>query len=179
MKQTVFKGLHFSLLPIFKAHNIKGDKALHWKISVDDKAIYDLDDPVDHLDWNKVLGIKKEYFNPHYHSIMLAHRWNPFTSKHEWAYYIHDPKHGIIKPPEGEVFYTSEHTSTLTFNLYFSKYDKSRCYFYIYTEDKIYNSFVYESSAPLAGRWWETNLWFGGNRRAPSNYSITKKRIKL
>jgi hypothetical protein len=175
MKQTVFKHLHASFPPIFKIHNFKHTKAITWEVTTDYRAVYQLHDPVDQLDWNKVLGIKKEYFNSHYHSIMLAHRWNSDAFQHEWAYYIHDPKHGIIKPPENTLFFTSP-SSTIYFSIHF--WNTHKCVINI-ADGNNTEQFIYESSAPLAGRWWETNLWFGGNRRAPSNYSITKKRIKL
>jgi hypothetical protein len=168
MNQTVFKGLHFSLPPIIRPIKFKQRSTITWVVKVDEQATYNLNSP-DQLDWNKLLGVKKKYFNSHYMSAMLAHRWNPNTNRHEFAPYIHDPTFGITKFINEDYWFDTPIKAEFEVRLLFIY---NTIYFSVDVEGVSVAACSF--SEDIEGLWWEINLWFGGNKKAPSKYSIKK-----
>lgn len=172
-KYTVKEGRHWSW-PL-SVSSIKNPREIAWEVLIDESAIYDLKSN-DQYDWNKLLGIKRNFFRPREHSFMLAHRWNTEMLQHEFSPYIHLP--GQSQPIS---FTNKDH--------WFSTPEK--CNFVVEitirptrVEFKI-EGLSHTLDVPMfeqtlinstQGRWWEISTWFGGNMKAPSNYSVWKEK---
>ena len=65
------------------------------QITFDENCEYDHGD-VDQYDWNKLVGLKTKYLDPHYCTAMIGHRWNIEKQVHEMNVYTHD----VILYPE-------------------------------------------------------------------------------
>jgi hypothetical protein len=171
-RYTVKKGRHWSLPFTFKS--IKNPEIVTWKVIVDSGAIYILDGN-DQLDWNKALGVKKNYFKPQEYSFMLGHRWNPDSLRHEFTPYIHIPGEPIVSFKNKDFWFDTEIDAEFmleiiikpTFVRYLARSSNGEI-----------SDFIHHFDTESSGRWWHINTWFGGNRKAPKDYSILKRFFK-
>ena len=116
MIRTIFKGWHMSWFPwpkrlkgnnhtftiaiekpeMWKYRFLDSNAVYHYaivtKFRVNSRApeIYDLDQ----WDWNKLIGIKKNFFQPRKNSVMVGWRYNPVNDCVEFVPYWHDENGG-------------------------------------------------------------------------------------
>lgn len=101
MKLICYKGCHDFWINGFIPHLPRffyGVKQLKWEVVLDESATYTLPG-ADQQDWNKGGGLSFNYFNHLKESAMWAWRWNPVTSKHEFAAYCHINSQRVIGKP--------------------------------------------------------------------------------
>lgn len=103
MKQTfvIHKGWHFSFPRRPKLWKPRNVNALTFEYDFSD-ASYFIPELTDQEDWNKVCGIATEIF-PNKNSVMLGHRYNPYTDTHQACIYINRPDGSHYVDPDSIV----------------------------------------------------------------------------
>jgi hypothetical protein len=109
MKRTVKKGRHWSLPTIKRVSNptftVRAEHPDMWKYLIDKSDVpggnvsATIDGKLttvnrDQYDWNKLIGIKKNFFSPRKNSTMIGWRYNPITDCVEFVPYWHDENGG-------------------------------------------------------------------------------------
>jgi hypothetical protein len=181
MKLTEYcvkKGRHWSWPFIFRSTN--NPKELVWRVYLDKQSTYDLLTN-DQKDWNKLLGIKRYFFKPRRFSIMLAHRWNIDEKRHEFSPYVHLPDQDSPISYKNDDFWFAlpeECEFLIEIRIFKSAIEFSVEVISHEINPFEVNSWSLQIHESTFGKWWEINTWFGGNRKAPSNYSIWKERVQ-
>lgn len=152
----VKKGRHWAW-PIRFAATKSG---FYWTIRTNSSMIY-LIDGEDQWDYNKLVGIKLQYFKPMEDTMMLGWRFSPKTGLLEFAPYQHTNGERII----GDVIYSCKAGEIFDVKISFSGDLWS---LQINNETPIQS--LYESRKDKIG--YEILNWFGGNKEAPHDISF-------
>lgn len=92
MKKTIYKYMSRSLPPTFRTGtNIDW----HYEITIHDSYLIAEEDQAD---WNKLIGVKTNYFKPRENSLMVGWSWNPKKQMNDFAFYEHK---------DNKVYYTN------------------------------------------------------------------------
>lgn len=173
MKKKVRKGRHWSFPPTIK--RVKG--LVVYDITFDESAMYKIEG-IDRLDWNKLIGIKANFFSPRKNSLMIAWRANAEKKQLELTFYYHGddgepqfedvalftiPYEDIGKPIR-VTFWRNKHTVNAT----------------IQTMDGETSISRYKIIPKLRGSkgWWMFMHWMGGTTPAVQDVIINYKRRK-
>jgi len=153
----IIAGTHTEIPPYFRCG---GNIDWLYEMSID--TPYNIG--VEQLDWNKLIGVKKSFFSPMEHSLMIGWRLDLKQNVNELSFYKHDNGKRII----GEVLCTVALKER--FKVGFKQVGKRvKCTLYV-------RNLVFEDY--LDGNFWYLiNTWFGGNSVSPVNLKTT--RIKL
>ena len=159
MKTVILKGFNNSIPPIFRY-----GKNINWLYEIGIDSEYDLGNE-DQDDWNKLIGVKRNYFNALEHSCMIGWSWDKEKKLNRLNFYKHI---------EGSV----EKGLTLTHVLKGEKIrvgfiqENKRCKVVLLVRNEYYETYINGNS------WYLINTWFGGNRSAPNNFYTTTNRLK-
>lgn len=99
MKITHIKGTHFSLPFSIKCSS---KQTIEWTVDFTD-ATYDVGMP-DQYDWNKLCGIKWNYFQPRKDALMVG--WRYINNRYELCLYVH--RNSSFSPPAEPLFVTDK-----------------------------------------------------------------------
>ncbi len=151
MKIRHFPWAHFSLPPQIKKLN---DVMTTYTFKFI-QPVYDVG--VEQEDWNKLTGVKENYFKPKDHSLMVGWRWNPKTELVELCFYKHDrggrdftkPLLFLKKGEEVKVIY----------------YRKEAWWGKDYVVSIAANKQVHTQTISMDGYGWLINSWFGGTSK--------------
>ncbi len=179
MKKIILKGFHFSFLPI-----IKRVERLSYEVTFDKSAMYDLGS-FDQFDWNKLIGVKANYFSPRKNSLMVGWRWNITKQCIQLTDYRHDSEgtalyndNGILDIPLKDI------SKPFKIEIYegFIEEEKHGAVIGIClriiannSKTKVERKFFDLPTLLKSSKWWVINSWFGGNRRAPQTIKIKIK----
>jgi hypothetical protein len=155
---THLKSTHFSLPFFIKKFEAK---SVAWKATFTPESTYNVD--VDQTDWNKLCGVKWNYFQPRENAIMCGWRYNIEQQLFELTAYYHKNKSvdtsvtPLIAVPIGK---------EVTIQLNFKPETKS----------VEFVTFVDENDKRIVRLDWDLfddgyyiNSWFGGNRTPNKN----------
>lgn len=165
-KMTIrhFKGFHFSFPFILR--RIK-PVDLEWQVVFSDESKYDVD--VDQSDWNKLLGVKWDYFKPREDAIMCGWRYDIATDLFDLCMYVHE--NGSYNPYAQKLLSVKSHASI---QISFNEAEKKVVFFVSETaEDRV----RVELDWAAFGTAWIINSWFGGNRTPNKMISFDLKRL--
>ena len=150
MKITHIKGTHFSLPFSIKCSS---KQTIEWAVDFTD-ATYDVGMP-DQYDWNKLCGIKWNYFQPRKDALMVG--WRYINNRYELCLYVH--RNSSFNPPNEPLFVTNK-LAKITLSL--NKLQKTA------TLSIIGNDLDSQKSQTinwdLFDKYWFIEPWFGGNR---------------
>lgn len=162
MRLVIPKNLHNSIPPLFRTTS---EKNFFWSYEFTLDSTYDLKSE-DQNDWNKLIGLKADYFRPMNNSIMVGFRYNVEEKMYELNFYRHvDGKRemtdAVLKVPPNEKFRVSflRLRGILTLTLTFQ-------------EKVVTASFAFPHK-----RVYLINTWFGGNNASPVNFKLSIKKL--
>lgn len=170
MISTVFKGFHFSWPPY-----IERVEELNYEITFNESCIYDHGD-IDQWDWNKLIGVKKNFFSPRKNSFMVGWRWNLEKDRLELTLYKHD-KDGKATYDDKGIFYISR--KELKDPIYIDfRFNQSEILFSINSKNYNMSDQHISTTAAFFNKGWLIKNWFGGTKTAPHKITINYKKIK-
>jgi hypothetical protein len=146
-----------------------------WEVRFSEQSKYNVD--TDQTDWNKLCGIKPQYFFPLENSIMTGWRYNPKLGVFEVAAYCHvggkrttaeEGGFPVCSVNPGEAFTVAIYRDGVGYVWAFESMGKTQ------SVRIPHNPFFWK------GKVWEIASWFGGNRTANVTFekNFTKKPIK-
>lgn len=153
----ILKGFHNSIPPKFRY-----SKQVDWvyEVSIDSHSPIEGENQ---LDWNKLIGVKKEYFSPMSDSLMIA--WRDIQSGKEISFY----KHINNKVERNSPLFVAQTGEKLLI-----KFKQVGSFIHCFL---IYKDFVYTDKVEFNGGYL-INTWFGGQSTSPINYCFTVNRVK-
>lgn len=162
MKYKILKNTHFSLPPVFRT-----GKNFTWSYEISIEDIYNLG-TIDQYDWNKLIGIKQEYFKPKENSVMVGWRYNVETNKNEVCFYSHTNGNREFTEPVFSIDLKDKFIVTFVVE---GNYVGCYITYGNLTASKV---FKYEANK----RWYLISSWFGGNCKAPNTIYINKTKLQ-
>ncbi|MBK6950408.1 MAG: hypothetical protein IPH16_22135 [Haliscomenobacter sp.] len=166
---TIKKGNHFCWPRVLKARNRVN--AVFWKVVFDKNSNYNLGNN-DQEDWNKVLGLYFNFFNPRDNTVMVGWRYRPDRDLIELNAYYHLNKQTYYT--ESLMHIRREEAVYIAIRIDWS----ARKYLVVMESPKSGAKARHEMPfAHPEKRFWEINFYFGGNRPSPQEISIRKGNI--
>ena len=172
MISNLYTNIPFSLPPYIERVKDK----LEYKITFNESCIYDHGD-IDQWDWNKLIGVKKNFFSPRKNSFMVGWRWNKEKDRLELTNYSHDVNGKAFYNDRG-IFYISreELKDPIIVKLDLIKQMlkltiKSKHFAY----GAEFREQLFKNSVGIIG--WVIRDWFGGTKLTP--HKMTKEFIKI
>ena len=166
---VIFKGFHFSWPPY-----IERVEELNYEITFNESCIYDHGD-IDQWDWNKLIGVKKNFFSPRKNSFMVGWRWNKEKDRLELTNYSHDENGEVFFNDKG-IFYISrsELKDPVVISLEILNYKWVR----LVMQSKNHKSDDLFQRGIKSYKGWLIRNWYGGTKAAPHKITINYNKIK-
>lgn len=163
MKLLILKGLHNSIPPIFRTSS---SECFMWEYQFTLDSTYDLKSE-DQKDWNKLIGLKTNYFKPMENSVMVGFRYNVEEKVYELNLYTHENNLREMSDPVLKVLPGEK------FTVGFNRSSIGTVGVVIRVGDRVYITFH-----PLPHkRVFLINTWFGGNNPSPVNFLLSIKKL--
>ncbi len=172
MISKVFKGFHFSWPPY-----IERVESLNYEITFNESCIYDHGD-IDQWDWNKLIGVKKNFFSPRKNSFMVGWRWNKEKDRLELTSYSHYET-GKANYNDRGIFYINRKELKDSINIkitLLNKWIRLEISSKHYKIDELVRVTIEDKNSFNKG--WLIKNWFGGTKSAPHKITINYKKIK-
>ena len=161
MKIFHLKNTHFQLP--FSIRRIK--QYAFWRCSFTDASKYQLDS-INQQDWNKLLGVKLNYWKPTENSSMIGWRYNNVNDIFELCFYWHKDSvqgnTGVFEVQTDEEFIVEivRKKNDIILNITTATMAQSNTVRFKYIK-----------------KLWEITSWFGGNKAAPKLITFYKTRL--
>lgn len=165
MTSIIFKGISFSL-----PFALRRTRKISYEVTFTESCRYELSGR-NFMDWNKLLGLKTQYFDPHFCSCIIGHRYRKEKDQHELNIYLHDKKlypDSLRNVKKTEVLKTIAATATIQVSI------ESTSEKWIIQIDN--EKYEYPKSATKTKNWLIRD-WFGGSEKPP--HRMTKQFSKI
>lgn len=170
MKISHIKYLPFSI-PFFYKKAIVNNKDIEWQVKFSENSIYDLNGN-DQYDWNKLCGVKWDYFTPRENAIMCGWRYNIELKSFQLCLYFHKDgsvdtsNRPLIDVPIGT-------TATISMKFYTNQ---KLMLFSVYTNE--FDQLNVKLDWDLFDDGYYINSWFGGNKTPNKLITFDLKQTK-
>lgn len=145
----------------------KTNKVLY-KVSFTPESRYDVG--IEQGDWNKLTGLKFNFFKPKENSMMIA--WRYYEGKFHLAPYTHI--NDVFNP-------NLPYVTLIEHNEYYVQVENNdgvltaSCYFIL--DDREITMFSYTFDFGIKKDTWEIQSWFGGTKLPPKMINFLKRKI--
>ena len=163
-ERTVYKGHHWSFP--FTIHRVGGNGHTFYVKAEDPQMWSYVLNGEDQKDWNKLVGLKKNFFQPKKNSIMVGWRFDPHTQEVQFTPYWHDSK--------GNAYYWDDNKcASIDYNIFLESnpvviihINKVSISVSILDSLNTYHS-VIPHEANVSYKNWLITHWFGGTSPSP------------
>ena len=152
----------------YRAQRFEGADWVEWELAFDATAAYDFSDQpyaVDQYDWNKLVGLKWDFFRSRENTLLVGWRYNLADERVELAPYLHQNGNRQMHDP---VFFVAPEERFRV------RIDWSEAGRAVYSFQKSGGQPVVESYAYRApgNAPWQILHWFGGTQAAPHDITL-------
>lgn len=151
-----------------RAQRFEGATWVEWELAFDSSAIYDFSGrpyAVDQYDWNKLVGLKWDFFKPRNNSLLVGWRWNLNTRQIELAPYLHQDGGREMHPPVVQI----RPDERLSIRIDWSETKRVR---YVFSSaGRAPVTELYTFRVPDHDPW-QILHWFGGTQAAPHDIAL-------